>query len=491
MLETICTKNFILEQLDENIPEYQKTTLDSYVSRVSLPENTSVSCIDLNEEFLFIATKSGHVLKTSLQAIDNSHFQSVVNLKMHIEKMYALFVRLIMVTESALFIYNTHLKIQEIKIDLDTKLKTLLIVKDGIIFVTESLISMYGIDTFSVIWSFPLQNFDNIDFKIFYIKDIVWAVEEQKGKGGQIIKLLDSHLKELPTVKVPDNLDIIKNGYATKHAMYVLNKNTKILYLFESASSKSRIIERNVQMVATGNDSIWVKYEKDPSLWKYWKPVVPERKPINFEQVGFKNGGGDVSDCINKNALTLEDYTKQEDPFRLYIGTGTEFKKALCITQEELKSYVLADIMNLDINTHIPYNVMALYTEPLDGNYSGFGAKPTFKWIYKLPVNNVYITLGSFMNLINNKHVKEWYLKELDVSRIGNIFGVFGMSMTHGQFPGSRIYRLISTEKLKKKSESDWVGEENYEDEFIEKEEAIKYLTELNRKLINSFISYA
>lgn len=148
-----------------------------------------------------------------------------------------------------------------------------------------------------------------------------------------------------------------------------------------------------------------------------------------------------VTHCNNKNVLTLEEYIKDDEPVMIYtLNSKQHFEKSFCITKEELTQYILPD------------NLMAIYTSPNDYNKAGYGSKPTEKIVFKL--NYMYITIGSIERLLREmKNNKTWFALPLyggKRRRIGNIEGIFGVSMNHGQIPGYLVYKLFTKDEIQR-----------------------------------------
>ncbi|NBP00494.1 MAG: hypothetical protein EBU90_10300 [Proteobacteria bacterium] len=154
------------------------------------------------------------------------------------------------------------------------------------------------------------------------------------------------------------------------------------------------------------------------------------------------------TDCSNTSLITLEDYTKDDSPVRVYLPKSSgEFEKALCFTLDELKYHLQSDLTNT-----YPNNIMAICTRPSNSqsNTTGHGAQPTHKIVVKLPVGNLYVTLGSIFEIIKN-HTKPLYALPLYSGRkrrIGNVKGVYGASMNHCQTPGFNVYKIYQKEPL-------------------------------------------
>ncbi len=117
------------------------------------------------------------------------------------------------------------------------------------------------------------------------------------------------------------------------------------------------------------------------------------------------------------------------------------------MTLEELTASLKSEL-----DVFPPTNLMTIYTSPTDFNDVGYGAKPTGKIIFKLPVNNIFITLGSLQKILSNKNIKNYYLLPLyngKRRRVGNLKGLFGSSMNHGQVPGFVIYKVYTLDEIK------------------------------------------
>lgn len=151
--------------------------------------------------------------------------------------------------------------------------------------------------------------------------------------------------------------------------------------------------------------------------------------------------------CTNKNVMTLEDFTEEDDPIIVYLlNSDGEFKKGVCMTREELINYYRAFI-----GTSLPDNIMSIYTTPKDRNATGHSGDPTGKIVVKLPTNNIYVTMGSMERIIHSVDTKEWYALSLfggKRRRVGNLRGIFGASMNHGQVPGYIIYKIYTKEEI-------------------------------------------
>jgi hypothetical protein len=162
--------------------------------------------------------------------------------------------------------------------------------------------------------------------------------------------------------------------------------------------------------------------------------------------------------CINDSLTSLELYTNEDKPILLYIlNSQDKYEKALCITRDELLESIKSDL-----DVFPPRNFMTIFTSPADSNVAGYGSKPTGKIVFKLPVNNIFITLGSLEILLSNVE-KEFYIIPLyngKRRRVGNLKGIFGASMNHAQVPGFVINKLYTRSEIN----SDIVVKESHND---------------------------
>jgi ankyrin repeat protein len=156
-----------------------------------------------------------------------------------------------------------------------------------------------------------------------------------------------------------------------------------------------------------------------------------------------------VKDCKNENLITLESYMDNDNPIMIYYLNKNKFEHAGCITIDEYNNHI-----DSGLNTSIPSNLMSIYTKPKDFNISGIGCKPTGKIVLKLPFNNMYITYGSGERIKQEYYInKIWYALPLyggKKRRVGNLSGIFGVNMNHGQIPGEIIYKLFRKDEIQK-----------------------------------------
>lgn len=153
-----------------------------------------------------------------------------------------------------------------------------------------------------------------------------------------------------------------------------------------------------------------------------------------------------VDSCMNENLITLESYTEDDEPILIYVPNSQNlFDKSVCSTKEELVQYFRTFEDSLT-----PDNIMSIYSRG-DNDVSGHGSEPTGKIVVKLPVNNIYVTFGSMQRVLQSNSNKTYYALSLFGSkrrRIGNLKGLFGASMNHGQIPGMTIFKLYTRDEI-------------------------------------------
>lgn len=151
--------------------------------------------------------------------------------------------------------------------------------------------------------------------------------------------------------------------------------------------------------------------------------------------------------CSNDNFITLEPYTKEDDPIQIYIlNSKNKFEKSSCFTIEEF-----TEILKADKGTKIPSNIQSIYKCNRDCEDNGKGAVATGKLVVKVPPNNIFITLGSANKMLKLNN-RIWYALPLyngKRRRIGNLDELFASSTNHGQIPGFVVYKLYTKEQLK------------------------------------------
>lgn len=181
----------------------------------------------------------------------------------------------------------------------------------------------------------------------------------------------------------------------------------------------------------------------------------------------------DISICTQEISLLGEPYDDNnvDDKITIKILKNNKFSTiGECFLKQDfidqIKSCKISK-NNLDILGNIyrpaqimellPVYIMSIYTKPLKDNLaqnafvSGISTKPTGRLIIRLPTfDQMYITLGSAHRVLKEKN-KIWYALPLfggKKRRIGNIAGIYGSSLNHGQIPGFNIYKLFTKEEI-------------------------------------------
>ena len=160
-----------------------------------------------------------------------------------------------------------------------------------------------------------------------------------------------------------------------------------------------------------------------------------------------------VNHCVNPQLTSLQQFTDSDNPIMIYTqNSNGQFSKAACFNHSELLQFYQSDRNSIPSSSTIlttpPTSLMAIYTRPSEPSTSGHGSKPTGKIVVKLPVNNLYITFGSAQRMLHSIDTnRTWYAVPLfggKKRRLGNIIGMFGQSMNHGQLPGYLVYKLFT-----------------------------------------------
>lgn len=161
-----------------------------------------------------------------------------------------------------------------------------------------------------------------------------------------------------------------------------------------------------------------------------------------------------LDNCLNESPITLSNYEDSDlrDIFIIYmLNKDGKFVKGSCLLRDEMRN-----ILSSDLDTY-PNYVMSIYTTPSskykDDLLTGLSGKPTGKIIVRLPTNQIYVTFGSMRRVLTNPIIK-WYALPLyggKRRRVGNVGGIYGASMNHGQVPGFQIYKLFTEAEIKNK----------------------------------------
>lgn len=259
-----------------------------------------------------------------------------------------------------------------------------------------------------------------------YVKDELLKIHVF-GKFGDNVKTLEF---DIPIINIPNTEPPIRTLYASTKKLFIITSINNLL----------------VQSIN-----------------------VDEEDTFNYNHVTISSNNvvsrhRNVGDCVNPDLITLEPFTDADDPELLMVylkNSSNTYTKAACFNKSELISYFTADKNSPDgVST-----LMSIYSRPYGTSTTGIGTKPTGQIIVKLPINNMYITFRSAKLLLNTKHVNTWYAAPLyggKKRRIGNIKGMFGMSMNHGQTPGVKIYKLFTYDQLN--SFSGVIGKESHDE---------------------------
>lgn len=215
---------------------------------------------------------------------------------------------------------------------------------------------------------------------------------------------------------------------------------------------------QNVEVRAPGvyNPNIYVTDNRERAPGVYYPPGynfmnTSEEDSDNLESIRSDSKSLPIStstaDCSNDNIITLEPYTQEEDPIKIYtLNSKTQkFSKSICITRDELESHLRAGL-----DTKYPDMLMTIYTTPPDRNASGHGGNATGKFVVKLPPFNMFFTLGSVERMLKSR-TRTWYALPLyggKRRRIGNLDESFASSSHHGQIPGFVIYKVFTREEI-------------------------------------------
>ena len=188
------------------------------------------------------------------------------------------------------------------------------------------------------------------------------------------------------------------------------------------------------------------------------------------------------NECSNVNIETLEEFSKDTlnslITIKVYNSNTQTFSSGSCITFEQFLAFF-----------NDAGNWMSLYSKPKDtrrDSLVGEGTYPLDKLVMKLPTNNVYISVKSTDKIIYNKSFPVVLyavpMFEGKRRRIGNIVGMIGASMNHGQIPGELIYKLYTKSEMKSLDnvKTDY-------DEFYMKPDKLAQLKKEVSKSINQF----
>lgn len=179
-----------------------------------------------------------------------------------------------------------------------------------------------------------------------------------------------------------------------------------------------------------------------------------------------------VSKCANENPITLMPFDNDDHDvvsIRIQRRDGKFIKKGMCITKSTLWQLANNDL-NIDYTTYrLPQMFMSNWIQKdiREIQPNGMGGCAGHKVFVKIPPNNIYISLGSFVRLMKSSE-KEWYAVPMfrgEKIRIGNMFSMLTViGSTHGQAPGSVIYKLHTRKEVE--TEHHLLGMENRNKEY-------------------------
>ena len=224
------------------------------------------------------------------------------------------------------------------------------------------------------------------------------------------------------------------------------NDDDQISYMSFSTEN-----EDDRESVYAGQESSYI--EEDEEISSVFEEDSDEYDDVSSDTDSISNVKTNILDnCLNESPITLSNYedTDLRDLFIIYIpNQDGKFVKGSCLLRDEMRN-----ILNSDLGNY-PNYVMSIYTTPSsqykDDLLTGLTGKPTGKIIIRMPTNQIYITFGSMKRLLTNPNIK-WYALPLyggKRRRVGNIAGMYGASMNHGQVPGFQIYKLFTEAEIK------------------------------------------
>lgn len=234
-----------------------------------------------------------------------------------------------------------------------------------------------------------------------------------------------------------------------------------INYLLEKGADINKLKEDDLEFLVDENiiseqfiANINPPQKKEEAISSYEEDSEEYNDIISSNESITGNDKQGISVCSNESPVMLMPYEESDynNILIVYVlNQSNKFETATCITKDELKSFLLSDI---DVKDG-PTNLMSIYTTPkyAEEFLTGVSGKPTGRIVVRLPQNQIYVTSGSIKRMLIN-NVKKWYALPLfggKRRRIGNLRGIFGSSMNHGQVPGFVVYKLYTEEEIKNK----------------------------------------
>ena len=152
--------------------------------------------------------------------------------------------------------------------------------------------------------------------------------------------------------------------------------------------------------------------------------------------------------CNNIDIMTLEPFSSDDLPTLVRFKTNAKADVFECMRREELHD--LSQQFQMYDQYFLPLYLFADWiqsTPKKNISDTGYGGVPGSRLFVKLPVfGNIFVTVGSYIKVLTSTNVQSWYIKPLNGSRpvrVGNMSGIYGSSMNHGQLPGEVIYKLV------------------------------------------------
>lgn len=164
-----------------------------------------------------------------------------------------------------------------------------------------------------------------------------------------------------------------------------------------------------------------------------------------------------VKKCANENPITLMPFDNEDTgvvSIRVQRSDGRFIKKGACITKSALLQLAQNDL-NIDYASYqLPQMFMSNWIpkDIREIQANGMGGCAGHKIFVKLPPNNIFVSLGSFIRMMTTANEKEWYAVPMfhgEKQRVGNMFSMLTViGSTHGQAPGSIIYKLHTRDEV-------------------------------------------
>lgn len=167
-------------------------------------------------------------------------------------------------------------------------------------------------------------------------------------------------------------------------------------------------------------------------------------------------------ECLNESPITLDAYTESDNKDLIKIllpdSNGSPMTKSICITKSELIEMLESDLSTrrYETRTYTDINAPSYFMADwisVDRRFplttSGQNGVPGKKRFIKFPINNLHFTYGSIKKALETSGSQILHARILEKTRIGNLYGTFGVGQLHGQLPGENIYTLFSRKNNK------------------------------------------